>query len=54
MGAVAAVEAVLTPVALVFVTARARPHVTGHDFDAYRDNQLQPRNYNVLAMSNLV
>lgn len=54
MGAAAAVEAVLTPVALVFVTARARPHVAGHEFDTYRDNQLQPRHYNVLAMSNLV
>ena len=54
LGAAAAVEAVLTPVALVFVTVRARPHVTGHDFDTYKDNQVQPRNYNVLAMSNIV
>jgi len=55
VGAAAAVEAVLTPVAVVFVTARAQPHVTGHDFDAYRDDQRRhPHNYNVLAMSNLV
>lgn len=54
LGAAAAVEAVLTPVALVFVTARARPHVAGHDFDTYKDNQVQPRYYNVLAMSNIV
>jgi hypothetical protein len=55
VGAAAGVEAVLTPFALVFVTARARPHVVGHDFDAYKDDQRRhPHNYNVLAMSNLV
>ncbi|SFV03990.1 Protein of unknown function [Polaromonas sp. YR568] len=55
MGAAAALEAVLTPVAVVFVTARARPHVTGHDFDTFKDDQRRhPHNYNVLAMSNLV
>jgi len=55
LGAAAAVEAVLTPFAMVFLANRARPMAAGHDFDAYRNDQRRhPHNYNVLAMSNLV
>ena len=55
MGAAAAVQALLTPVAMVFLANRARPMAAGHDFDAYRNDQRRhPHNYNVLAMSNLV
>ena len=55
LGAAAAVAALLTPLAMVFLTARARPMAAGHDFDAYKDDQRRhPHNYNVLAMSNLV
>lgn len=55
LGAAAAVEALLTPLAMVFLTARARPMAAGHDFDAFKDDHRRhPHNYNVLAMSNLV
>ncbi|MFS2033963.1 DUF2917 domain-containing protein [Polaromonas sp. CT11-55] len=55
LGAAAAVEALLTPLAMVFLTARARPMAAGHDFDTFKaDQRRHPHNYNVLAMSNLV
>ena len=54
-GAAAAAQALLTPLAMVFLTARARPMAAGHDFDVYKDDQRRhPHTYNVLAMSNLV
>jgi len=55
LGAAAALEALLTPLAMVFLTARARPMAAGHDFDTFKaDQRRHPHNYNVLAMSNLV
>jgi|GEM_PF-780864 len=55
LGAAAGFEALLTPLAMVFLTARARPMAAGHDFDTFKaDQRRHPHNYNVLAMSNLV
>lgn len=55
LGVAAAAQALLTPLAMIFLTARARPMAAGHDFDVYKDDQRRhPHRYNVLAMSNLV